>query len=294
MVVVQLTGGLGNQMFQYAAAKSLAIRKKTSLILDISSFYRTEIPDLEVVRDFALQKFLGVTEESININNLALNDQFSFLEDKKIDKLLPRFKRSTFREKFFHFDSTFFKTKNSVYLVGIWQSPKYFETVQNEILKSFKFRNEIINRVEAKANEMRNSNSLSIHVRRGDYLRKPIILDWHGVMSKEYYLNAFNLIKTKTKIDKVYYFSDEPDWVASELIPHIPGEIVSVEVSKSQYEDFYLLQSCQHQILANSSFSWWAAYLNSNPNKIVIAPKRWFNQVDYNTKDLFPESWITI
>ena len=177
MVVVQLTGGLGNQMFQYAAAKSLAIRKKTSLILDISSFYRTEIPDLEVVRDFALQKFLGVTEESININNLALNDQFSFLEDKKIDKLLPRFKRSTFREKFFHFDSTFFKTKNSVYLVGIWQSPKYFETVQNEILKSFKFRNEIINRVEAKANEMRNSNSLSIHVRRGDYLRKPIILD---------------------------------------------------------------------------------------------------------------------
>jgi hypothetical protein len=107
MVVVQLTGGLGNQMFQYAAAKSLAIRKKTSLILDISSFYRTEIPDLEVVRDFALQKFLGVTEESININNLALNDQFSFLEDKKIDKLLPRFKRSTFREKFFHFDSTF-------------------------------------------------------------------------------------------------------------------------------------------------------------------------------------------
>jgi hypothetical protein len=294
MVIVQLTGGLGNQMFQYAAAKSLASKKNTQLILDISSFYRTEIPDLEVIRDFSLKKFSGVVEDTININNIESSTDFSFLKEKKIEKILPRFKRSTFREKFYHFDKTFFKTNESVYLSGIWQSPKYFVNIQHEIIQSFIFRADIVNKVVAKATEMRHSNSLSIHVRRGDYLRKPIILDWHGVMSKDYYLKAFDLISKRTQIDKVYYFSDEPEWVAEELIPHIPGEIVSDETSKSQYEDFYLLQNCQNQILANSSFSWWAAYLNPNPNKIVVAPKKWFLNAPNNTKDLFPENWITI
>lgn len=294
MIIVQLTGGLGNQMFQYAAAKALSLKKKTELFLDVSSFLRTELPDLEVPRDFELKHFKGVTEKVVNINELKNDKEFNFLTEKKIEKLLPKHKRGIYREKFYHFDQRFFNAISSTYLIGIWQSPKYFESYKEVILNNFQIQNTSIQNVIERAKELNSSNSVSIHIRRGDYLRKPIILDWHGIMSKEYYIKAFEVLNSKKKIDKVYYFSDEPEWVKTELMPHIPGEIVSSNIGLTQYEDFYLMQQCQNNIVANSSFSWWAAYLNPNPNKIVIAPKKWFNSAPNNTKDLFPQDWITI
>jgi hypothetical protein len=294
MIIVQLTGGLGNQMFQYAAAKALSIKKNTELLLDVSSFLRTELPDLEVPRDFELIHFKGVSEKVVNINELKNQKKFEFLEEKKLKKLLPKHKRGIYREKFYHFDDQFFNANSSSYLIGIWQSPRYFELFKNIITQNFQIKESSIQNVLKKGLELSKSNSVSIHIRRGDYLRKPIILDWHGIMSKEYYLKAFETLSSKTTIDKVYYFSDEPEWVESELLPYIPGEIISNQIATSQYEDFYLMNQCQNNIIANSSFSWWAAYLNPNPNKIVIAPKKWFNSAPNNTKDLFPPDWITI
>jgi hypothetical protein len=294
MIIVQLTGGLGNQMFQYAAAKALSLKISTELLLDVSSFLRTELPDLEVPRDFELIHFEGVHEKIINVNDLKEQKRFDFLEEKKIKKLLPKHKRGVYREKFYHFDKQFFNASNPSFLIGIWQSPKYFEFYKNDIIKNFQIKESSIQNVLEKSRELKTSNSVSIHIRRGDYLRKPIILDWHGIMPREYYINAFDTLNSKKRVDKVYYFSDDPEWVKSELMPHIPGEIISNNISTSQYEDFYLMQQCQNNIVANSSFSWWAAYLNPNPNKIVIAPKKWFNSAPNNTKDLFPPDWITI
>ena len=115
-----------------------------------------------------------------------------------------------------------------------------------------------------------------------------------GTLPIDYYKQAYNEILKKESIDKCFIFSDDIEWAKLNL-SFLPNStfISSIEQNKD-IVDFVLMQSCKHNIIANSSFSWWAAYLNSNPNKIVIAPKRWFNQVDYNTKDLFPESWITI
>lgn len=294
MIIVQLTGGLGNQMFQYAAAKALSVKKNVDLFLDISFYLKDEFPELEIPREFELLHFKGITEKIVNINELKKNNTFDFLKEKTINKLLPKHKRGIYKEKYYHYDSQFFNANNSTYLMGIWQSPKYFELYKKTILLSYQLKDDLIEDVLKKGKELNSSNSVSIHIRRGDYLRKPEILDWHGIMSKDYYIKAFELLCSKKKIDRVYFFSDEPEWVKSELIPHIQGEIISDHLNSTQYNDFYLMQQCQNNIIANSTFSWWAAYLNPNPNKIVIAPKKWFNSAPNNTKDLFPQDWITI
>lgn len=294
MIVVQLTGGLGNQLFQYAAAKALAMHHKTELLLDVSSFMRTELPELEVPRDFELYNFKHVTEKTVNVSELADKTGFSFLTNKKIELLLPNYKRAVYKEPFFHFDTNFFKSRNNVFLKGGWQSYKYFEAFSDTVSNTLQLKEESTKGVSSFFDNVDTEGTVSVHIRRGDYLRKPVILDWHGVMTKEYYTAAFETISKKTVIKKVYYFSDEPEWVAKELLPVMPGEIVSEKTSDTQFKDFYLMQQCSHNIIANSSFSWWAAYLNPNPNKIVIAPKKWFNKAPYDTKDLIPESWIRI
>lgn len=282
MITVELTGGLGNQLFQYAAAKALSIHHKTELILEISSFYKKDIPILEVPRDFQLYNFKGIYEKTI---------QHQYKE-KKIEKLIPNHKRSVYKEPFYHYDNNFFKSKKNTFLKGVWQSEHYFNRNKKLIIDCLHLKDNLIEKVKEKASKIKTETSVSIHIRRADYLRKKIILDWHGVLEKEYYLNGIKQL-SNIGIEKVYYFTDDIVWVEKELIPLMPGEIIS-KTTKTHYEDFYLMSQCQHNIIANSSFSWWAAYLNPNPNKIVIAPKNWFNKAPLNTKDLYPQEWIII
>ena len=291
MVVVQLNGGLGNQLFQYAAAKSLSLSHNTSLHLDISSFYRETLPELEVPRAFELYNFKGVKEK---IEKSPVNIQKGSYRSiaSRIQKIFPRHKRDIYNEPYYHFSDNFFKTKKDVILKGQWQSEKYFSRYQDVIKNTYELKDEFIKNVKHFLPS--NKETVSVHIRRGDYMRKPIILDWHGVMSKEYYQNAFEILKKKLQDFQVYYFSDDPSWVRSELIPMMPGTIVSTEISSSHLEDFYLMSQCKHNIIANSSFSWWAAWLNPNPDKTVIAPKKWFNSGPQDTQDLFPSSWIKI
>ena len=291
MVVAQLNGGLGNQLFQYAAAKSLALSHNTNLQLDISSFYRETLPELEVPREFELYNFKGVKEKIQKSPFTAQKKPYSSLTSG-IQKIFPRHKRDIYIEPYYHFSDNFFKTKKDVILKGQWQSEKYFSRYQDVIRSTYQIKEEFIKNV---INILPSENeTVSVHIRRGDYMRKPIILDWHGVMSKQYYQNAFEIVKTRIQDFQVYYFSDDPEWVNAELIPIMPGTIVSTEVSSSHLEDFYLMSQCRHNIIANSSFSWWAAWLNPNPDKIVIAPKKWFNNGPQDTQDLFPQSWIKV
>ncbi len=292
MITVQLTGGLGNQLFQFAAAKALSIHHNVELALEVSSFYREELPDLEVPRNFEMYHFNGVAEKIINANKSLL--EFHFLKERKIEKLLPNYKRRVYKEPHYHYDKKFFNASNNVFLKGGWQSPLYFLSIEEKLKEILTIKSSLINEVASLAEQFQNTNTLAIHVRRGDYLRKPIILNWHGVLGKDYYVKAFNTIRSKTTIDRVLYFSDDTDWVTEKLLPEIPGEIISNTVATSQYHDFYLMQHCKHNIIANSSFSWWAAYLNPNPNKIVVAPERWFNKAPLNTKDLYPQGWLKI
>lgn len=280
MITTELTGGLGNQLFQYAAAKALSLHHNTELVLEISSFYKKDIPVLEVPRDFELHNFKGVSEKFIQQQS----------KEKKIEKVLPNYKRSVYKEPFYHYDKNFFKCKKNVFLKGVWQSEKYFKPFIPQITNSLQLKESLVTSVLEKANTIQSEKSISVHIRHGDYLKNQAILNWHGVLEKEYYLTGIKKLMS-LGCEKIYYFTDDILWVENELNSTIPGEIISKN-TKSHYEDFFLMQQCQHNIIANSSFSWWAAYLNPNPNKIVIAPKNWFNKAPLNTKDLYPQEWM--
>ena len=293
MVIVQITGGLGNQLFQYAAAKALSLHHKVPLLLEISSFHREELPDLEVPRNFELFHFNGINEK------IVPPEEVNTLIDVKKGGLLPKmiipaYKKSIYTEPYYHFDKNFFKSRKKVYLKGGWQSEKYFKPFEKEIRNNLLLKDELTQRVVEKANAFKLGNSVAVHVRRGDYLRKKIIYEWHGVMDKDYYAKGFEALYAKTNDLKVYYFTDDPDWVSKNLLPLHNGEIVSGNIAQTHYEDLFLMSHCRHNIIANSSFSWWGAWLNSYPGKIVIAPKKWFDKGFKDTQDVIPQEWIKI
>lgn len=295
MVITELTGGLGNQLFQYASSKALALHQNTELILDISSFYREELPELEVPRAFEINHFSGVTEKTITTKDYGTNKAYKGFTTSRLEKILPRHKRKIYKEPFFHYDKNFLNSRKEVLLKGVWQSEKYFAKYQSQLRNILTLKEESISKVKVLGNELRQQNSVSIHVRRGDYLRLPIILEWHGVMDVSHYENAIQLLQSKIAEPlKLYYFSDDPEWVEANLCATWPGEIISKNNQNTAIEDFYLMSQCRHNIIANSSFSWWAAWLNNNPEKIVVAPKKWFGNAPNDTKDLIPESWIKI
>lgn len=293
MVISHLTGGLGNQLFQYAAAKSLSLHHGVKLYLDISSFSREKLPELELPRNFELYAFRGITEPIID--KKQVDDIFPLSKEKTLlQKILPRYRRDVYKQPYFHFDRNFFRSKKQVYLKGGWQSEKHFSQYKDIINSSFQLKDELIERVRQKAGEMSSYPSVGVHIRRGDYLSNKIILDSHGVMSAEYYANGFKVLEKKIGNFDVYYFTDDPEWVRKKLIPLRNGEIVSHEISKTHFEDFYLLSRCQHTIIANSTFSWWAAWLNPNPEKIIVGPKNWFDKWPKDTYDILPSNWYSI
>lgn len=293
MVIAQINGGLGNQLFQFSAAKALSLYHNVPLLLEVSSFYREELPELEVPRELDLYHFNGVKETIISPEELM---NLMPLNKKSIipKKLIPAHKKKIYIEPHFHFDKNFFKARKNVLLKGGWQSEKYFNRYNEIIRETFQLKHEFIQRVLPKSVKFRKQNSIAVHIRRGDYLRKKIILEWHGVMDADYYKRAFEILKSKLDNFQVYYFTDDPLWVKSELGPMINGEIISGVISQTHFEDLYLMSQCRHNIIANSSFSWWGAWLNDNPEKIVIAPKKWFNKGPKDTYDLYPEGWIVI
>jgi hypothetical protein len=293
MVIVQLNGGLGNQLFQYAAAKSLSLHHNVPLKIDISSFQRRDLPELEVPRDFELYNFTGVGDKTFSLSKEENEEIISFLKKKSLTKLLPNHRRKIYSAPFYHFDPNFFKSKKNIFLRGQWQSEKYFLPYQEFFKEALQLKPELIQQSLPTAGKLRSINSVSVHVRRADYLRKQIILEWHGVMGKEYYKKAFKILDQKIGAYKVFYFTDDPQWVRQELLCLKEGEIIS-ESTSSHYEDFFLISQCGHNIIANSSFSWWGAWLNANPEKVVIGPENWFNQGPKDTYDIMPGNWIKV
>ncbi len=289
MIIAKLSGGLGNQMFQYAAARALAEKNRCTLRLE-TQFYKQSKN-----RIFDLNNF------NISAKEISVFDIYKFYKSSKYyfsDLLLNknRFNEnhpSVYKEKYFQFDSEFFKQKQPLILDGYWQSEKYFSLIAAIIMKEFQWINEDKFKDFPLLNKICNCNSVSIHLRKGDYLSNPLISAIHGIVPDEYYLSAIKLLKSKTKIDKIYIFSD--DHKATDAFIHEHGIGINASgTSTDTMLDFYLLQKCKHNIIANSSFSWWSAWLNPNPDKIVIAPKRWFVDESKDISDLFPPTWITL
>ena len=261
MIISKLSGGLGNQLFQWAFAKSLQIKYDIDLVLDSSSLLQN-IPGI-TKRSYELHKFPRLRPEKITesvnyFSGLVIND------DTDISKL--------------NYNST------NILLNGYFQHKKHISLYDNSLSNFLQPDIDSLNINSSILEKITTTNSVSIHVRRTDYLKSP---GHHPVQSINYYNDAIDILKN---YDNLFVFSDDINWCTNYLFyknMHFiqPSDCV---------HDLWLMSLCKNNIIANSSFSWWASYLNSNKDKIVIAPKKWFGPLVSNNDSLAMDQWITI
>lgn len=279
MIVIRLNGGLGNQMFQYATARALSLSRNVDLILDLSEFNKYKL------RDFELDKY--------NLE-AKINKREYFLRLICLKLKLYKVIKPYWMETNIAYDKTIKNLGRNAYLEGYFQSELYFRNIRNILLKDFVIKEDISEYAKSiKENISEKKISISIHLRRGDYVFDKVTSNIHGVCSLEYYKQAMSLINKKFRKINYFIFSDDITWVKYNLELQ---NATYVEHCNTPHEDMYLMSLCDHNIIANSSFSWWAAWLNNNHKKIVIAPKNWFKNQKYlqYSTGIACESWIKI
>lgn len=281
MIIVKLRGGLGNQMFQYTIGRNLALKNNTKLKLDVTELEQDKLRDYE----------LGI----FNISG-SIASRLGMMFIRKCSRgIISRILEPHYlyiQEKDRYFDASILEKKGNIYLDGYWQSENYFKDIRNIIIKDFMIRCEPDKKNKSMLEKIENSNSVCIHVRRGDYISNKKISDIHGTCSLEYYHNAVKIIEKKVSNPTFFIFSDEPQWVKANLKIKYPTIYVDINKPEKGYEDLRLMSNCKHFIIANSSFSWWGAWLSNNPDKIICAPKRWF--VSMCEGDIVPKYWIRV
>jgi hypothetical protein len=292
MIIIKLMGCFGNQMFQYAAAKRLAVRRGTSLKLDVS-VYRTELKGSTPIR-FELDRF-NMKYQTAKWKDLFLAMESEGLRSRVKKIIIPnKYRIKKIREDHFGFDRSLLEAPDNVYLIGDWQSENYFKDIEGMIRKDYLFRSPQKGRNRELADLIASTESVGLHIRRGDYVSDPMINMIHGTCDLGYYSSAIKEIVKRTKSPYFLVFSDDIQWAKDNLKIDHPVIFVDNNSGRDGFEDMRLMSQCKHNIIANSSFSWWAAWLNKNPEKIVIAPKNWFKNKDADTRDLFPEGWVKI
>jgi hypothetical protein len=288
MIVVRLMGGLGNQLFQYATGRHLAYLNNTELFVD-TSFLQATIEN-NTPRNYELGSFNVVS----NIADEKLLHSFHGCEFSATDLLLTKIislgKYNKYKFDDYGFDEHLLELKGNYYLRGFFQSEKYFNAIQEIIREELTVKSEFITKDESLIQNIKVQNSVSIHIRRGDYIRNLSSMEAHGLCSKDYYTKSIEFIKRELGNDVHFYlFTDDAKWVQNEMHWEINSTLIE---NKTTIEDFYLMSLCKHNIIANSTFSWWAAWLNNYPDKKVILPKHWLNNLLSETIQIAPKNWI--
>jgi hypothetical protein len=294
MIIIQLQGGLGNQMFQYAFARILAKRNSVPLKLD-KSFFDTFSNEQEFTqRNFELGIFENVCTQA-SLKEIIKLTRLSFIN--KIKKKIGFYcKSNIYSEPSLDFHPEFLSIKDPAYIKGYFQSYKYLENQEDLIRETFSFPVESLDdRNKTLLSKLQSEIAISVHIRRGDYVTNTKTQQFHGNCSLEYYSKAILLLASKIEKFTLVFFSDDSQWVKEqfETLPY-SKLFVDDNTEENSWVDMFLMSSCTHNIIANSSFSWWAAWLNTQPNKIVIAPKKWYANSERNTNDLIPPQWIRL
>lgn len=293
MIIVKLISGLGNQLFQYAVGRQLSIKKGVDLKLDISFFEKQHLRSFKL-NMFNIDAQIATTDEIDRFIKVYKEENLSSKVYRKVEKLLPRTKRKLFKEESpWQFEPDLFRVSSNTYIDGYWQHYKYFENISPLLLKELVVKEAYSLPVQDISETItKDENSVSIHIRRGDYLTDKEAFQLMGLMPIAYYSLAINHIKKHISNPNFYIFSDDMNWVKSNLKIDAPSYYVN---GGKDYIELELMSKCKHNIIANSSFSWWAAFLNKNQNKIVIAPAKWVVPPEINKKiDLTFPSWIKI
>ena len=294
MIITKLCGGLGNQMFQYALGRRISYINHMPLILDISEY---SLPSA-INRTYMLHVF-NIEEEFAFSNKIRPVNKPARLLRRYTDKVLKYYRKHIFKlsyiqERHFHFDPSVLTLTGRVYLQGYWQSEKYFHDIADIIREDFTFRKEPDEINKRMAEKIKKTNSVCVHVRRGDYFSNSANNKIHGTCSPDYYKRCISIIAEKISEPHFFIFSDEPAWAQENIKPDFSATYVTHNDLHKGFEDMRLMMHCKHFIIANSSFSWWGVWLSLHPAKIVLAPKKWFNIEEFDCRDLIPEGWIRI
>lgn len=300
MIYVRLIGGLGNQMFQYALGRHLALKNRTELIVDTTYFdFVPKNTEYFTKRKYDLELF-HINVLTLDQKNASWLPYYSIKRRHRLKHLLKRLlnlykhvggHRIIYEKKLFSFDESILDSGDNLYLVGYWQNERYFKDIEQEIRRDFTIRNRFSNDVSKLASEISNTKSLCLNVRRGDFVKSPT----HGFVGTEYISRAVNHMRDAVDIRKVFIFSDDIDWCKNNLRFDIPSLFVNDEYTGGDFAaDLYLMTKCSHFIISNSTFGWWGAWLAENSEKTVIAPEQWVNVPGLDASGIIPDGWTTL
>ena len=299
MIIIKLKGGIGNQMFQYAFGRRIALENDIKLKFDITNFkddrvyrYKYNLGCFNIFEKIA-------TEKDLRKSRIFTSKSYFGKFIRLLYRIKPYYNRYIINEKkFFLYDQKVMIKKKNLYYNGYWQNEKYFKNIEDVIRQEFSFKKNTLNQDNLKISEkIINTNSVAVHIRNygNTYDEKASKRDVKnfGIMPISYYQNALKYLVDKINNFTIFIFSDDINWV-KENFDLKSGSIFYVDKEGKDYEQLKLMSICKHQIISNSTFSWWAAWLNNNPEKIVIAPKKWFAIGEYDPSDLIPKEWIKI
>lgn len=292
MIFVNLIGGLGNQMFQYATGRAVAHRHNVPLLLDASGFAHYDLRRYEL-DELSIQARLATDEE---LARAGVKTKAPTLLNRVGKALGLGRPASLLKEASFTYDARIEQVTSPAYLDGYWQSERYFSNIADLLRKEFTLKAPTDAANEQIAVQIREAGqrAVSLHIRRGDYVNNPQTAQYHGVCSLEYYRAAVDYIAARVSSPHFFVFSDDHAWVSENFKLDHAVTLVDVNGADRGVWDMALMKACRHHVIANSSFSWWGAWLNPHADKIVAAPQRWFSGASHDTTDLVPASWIRL
>lgn len=290
MIIIRLVGGLGNQMFQYSFGRQIALRNNLIFKLDIFSGFEKDFYKRKYsLGDFKIIENLISHEEA---NYLKRLESFNPIERfiKVTNPLSPYYKCVKANENNFNFRPNRLKFYKKIYIEGYWQNEKYFLEIAKNLRKEFVVKSPLSSINLEIADEITKTNSVCIHIRR--YRDIPKGISRLSPLQINYYCKAIKYLSNIFNDLHFFVFSDDHEWARKNIKTSFPVSFITH--NKKDYEDFRLMTLCKHHIISNSTFSWWTAWLPSDPKKVVIAPKKWFSDSEKDSRDLIPKKWISI
>ncbi|MCE5338446.1 MAG: alpha-1,2-fucosyltransferase [Methanomicrobiaceae archaeon] len=293
--MVKIIGGLGNQMFQYALGRKIAYLNDETLKLDISGFetydlHNYSLSHFNISGDAAtkseIRAFRGSNNRHIQGIINKMNHHGFYLPYLQKNKMVF--------EKTINYDPSVFDHTGEIYLDGYWQSEKYFKDIEGIIRNEFTIKTPPDSQNIKIANEIRNTEAVCIHVRRGDYVSNPTVYRSLGLCPLDYYYRAIEYVSSRVENPHFFIFSNDPSWTQQNMKINAPTTYICNNPPEKNFEDLRLMTLCKYFIIANSSFSWWGAWLSLNEKKIVIAPSQWYKGRQYNDEDRLPKEWIRL
>ena len=295
MIVVRLNGGLGNQLFQFSAGYALALKNRDTLKLDLSAL--TNSTSNQTIRQPDILEFIGVSgfERATSIEIKKFRKPYGFFS-----KLFRAVNQKLLKKYYHDWHPEIMNLKGNIYLEGYFQAEHYFKDIYTQLINELSVSDQIIkNTLDISQIISSKMHPVSIHIRRGDYITNPDAKKFHDICTKEYFYKAIDYLEKEIGKINLLVFSDDIAWVKNNMKWTTGTVFISALKGMNGKaltgpEELYLMSICEHNIISNSTFSWWGAYLNKNKTKKVVAPNIWNKSPFLKHKNIIPNDWTRL